>query len=322
MCIQKCTNRPDESGCQIRCGDLYADAAVKAFNTCAVSTKKCVPQRADEGTYPVPPRDAVVPEFNVADMEGRWYISAGLNPLFDIFPCQVHYFTSPEAGKMFVKVNWRVARANGQFYERSDLQRFVQDPENPAALYNHGNEMLHYQDDWYVLAFKAEKYSLVYYRGSNDAWDGYGGAVLYTRAATVDPADIPELSAAVERVGLKWESFVQTDNTCGPEPKLKVTAPTDLDALVDDVVALEQEAVDEVLVLEKEAADEVRFLEDSLVSFSRGFTILPGKGGASGMKGDMSPEAREAAATLAAMERRAEGGGLFGFLSSLFGGGK
>ena len=74
---------------QIRCGDLYADAVVKNFNTCAVTTKKCVPQRANEGLYPVPKPEALVKEFNTADFTGRWYISAGLNPLFDTFDCQV-----------------------------------------------------------------------------------------------------------------------------------------------------------------------------------------------------------------------------------------
>ena len=29
---------------------------------------------------------------------GRWYITAGLNPLFDTFPCQEHYFGVPEPG--------------------------------------------------------------------------------------------------------------------------------------------------------------------------------------------------------------------------------
>jgi violaxanthin de-epoxidase len=73
---------------QIRCGDLYADAAVKEFNTCAVTTKKCVPQRANEGQYPEPPPGSLVREFNTADFTGRWYISAGLNKLFDTFDCQ------------------------------------------------------------------------------------------------------------------------------------------------------------------------------------------------------------------------------------------
>ena len=40
---------------QIRCGDLYADKAVEAFTACAVSDKKCVPQRVDESTYPGAP---------------------------------------------------------------------------------------------------------------------------------------------------------------------------------------------------------------------------------------------------------------------------
>ncbi len=151
----------------------------------------------------------------------------------------------------------------GQFYERSDLQRFVQDPELPAALYNHDNEVLHYQDDWYIAAFKKDAYALVYYRGRNDAWDGYGGAVVYTRGATLDPAYVPDLEAAVSRLGLRWADFEQTDNTCAPEPKLAVVPPADLDTLADDVRALESEAEEG--------------LEDSLQSFSRGFTVLKGR---------------------------------------------
>jgi violaxanthin de-epoxidase len=61
---------------------------VKDFNTCAVTTKKCVPQRADNGAYPEPKADALVTAFDTTDMTGRWYISAGLNPLFDLFDCQ------------------------------------------------------------------------------------------------------------------------------------------------------------------------------------------------------------------------------------------
>ena len=53
--------------------------------------------------------------------------------------------------------------------------------ENPAILWNHGNEYLHYEDDWYVLASKPNEYVLVYYKGGNDAWKGYGGATVYTR---------------------------------------------------------------------------------------------------------------------------------------------
>ena len=77
--------------------------------------------------------------------------------------------------------------AGTNFATKYVVQTFEQDPNEGAILYNHDNEYLHYQDDWYVLAFKEEEYVLVYYRGSNDAWDGYGGAVLYSRSKTVPP---------------------------------------------------------------------------------------------------------------------------------------
>ena len=44
---------------QIRCGDLYADKAIEAFNSCAVSDKKCVPQKVDRDVYPVP-KDSIL----------------------------------------------------------------------------------------------------------------------------------------------------------------------------------------------------------------------------------------------------------------------
>lgn len=84
---------------------------------------------------------------------------------------------------------------------------------------NHDNEYLHYQDDWYILDFEPDNYILVYYRGKNDAWDGYGGAVLYTRSSTVPKNIVPRLETACEKAGIKWADFIQTDNSCKPEVK-------------------------------------------------------------------------------------------------------
>lgn len=72
-----------------RCGDLYGDKAIDTFNACAVSDQKCVPQRQDEGLYPVPGDCALDEGFDINMFQGRWYITAGQNPLFDIFDCQV-----------------------------------------------------------------------------------------------------------------------------------------------------------------------------------------------------------------------------------------
>jgi violaxanthin de-epoxidase len=64
----------------------------------------------------------------------------------------------------------------------------------------------------YVLDYEPDNFVLVYYMGSNDAWDGYGGAFLYTRSPTVNPQLVPRLEAAVQKMGLKyrWSDFTIT----------------------------------------------------------------------------------------------------------------
>lgn len=78
VCLNTCNDRPDEAACQIRCGDLYGDPAVKAFNACAVTNEKCVPQRVTQGLYPIPPKDAVVQKLSTTEyFNGRWCASWG-----------------------------------------------------------------------------------------------------------------------------------------------------------------------------------------------------------------------------------------------------
>jgi len=67
---------------------------------------------------------------------------------------------------------------------------------------------------------KPDDYVFVYYRGRNDAWDGYGGAVVYTRSAVLPDSIVPELERAAKSVGRDFKDFIRTDNTCGPEPPL------------------------------------------------------------------------------------------------------
>nr|AMJ39491.1 violaxanthin de-epoxidase 1 [Bixa orellana] len=222
-CLQTCNNRPDETECQIKCGDLFENSVVDVFNECAVSRKKCVPQKSDVGEFAVPDPSVLVKNFNIADFSGKWYISSGLNPSFDTFDCQLHEFHT-ESNKLVGNLSWRIRTPDGGFFTRSTLQKFVQDPKQPGILYNHDNEYLHYQDDWYILSSKIENkqddYVFVYYRGRNDAWDGYGGAVVYTRSAVLPESIVPELERAAKCVGRDFNKFIKTDNTCGPEPPL------------------------------------------------------------------------------------------------------
>lgn len=55
----------------------------------------------------------------------------------------------------------------------------------------------------YILDAEPNEFVLVYYKGSNDAWDGYGGAFLYTREPTVKPELIPRLEGKAVSCGPK-----------------------------------------------------------------------------------------------------------------------
>lgn len=222
ICINTCNGKEDETGCQIKCGDIFENEAVGAFNKCAVSDMDCVPTRPDDGSYPVPADDVVVPKFNTNLWNGKWYITAGQNELFDIFPCQVHFFTETEPGKFFGKLNWRVTEPDGEYFSRDAVQEFVQDPKQPGHLINHDNEYLHYQDDWYVIDYAEDgnkegvpPFAFVYYRGANDAWVGYGGAVVYTRDSKLPTELLPRLREAAKKVNFDYDKdFKATDNTC------------------------------------------------------------------------------------------------------------
>ena len=223
ICINTCASKGDqETACQIECGNLFENDVVGEFNKCAVSDMDCVPQKQDDNSYPIPANDKLVQAFPTDLFNGQWYISAGQNPLFDIFDCQVHFFTSTAPGTFFGKLNWRIDEPDGEFFTRDALQRFVQDPKQPGHLINHDNEYLHYKDDWYILDYAVDNnkdgvppFCFVYYRGSNDAWDGYGGAFVYTRDAKLPPALLPRLREAANKVNFDFDKdFTLTDNSC------------------------------------------------------------------------------------------------------------
>ncbi|EYU39513.1 hypothetical protein ABFS82_06G198700 [Erythranthe guttata] len=247
-CLQTCNNRPDETECQIKCGDLFANSVVDEFNDCAVSRKKCVPRKSDVGEFPAPDPALLVPKFNINDFTGKWFITSGLNPTFDTFDCQLHDFHT-ESNRLVGNLSWRIKTPDTGFFTRTAVQKFVQDPKYPGILYNHDNPFLNYQDDWYILSSKIENqpddYIFVYYRGRNDAWDGYGGSVIYTRSAVLPESIIPELQLAAKKVGRDFSTFTRTNNTCGPEPplveRLEKTVEEGEEILVKEVEEIELE---------------------------------------------------------------------------------
>jgi len=68
-----------------------------------------------------------------------------------------------------------------------------------------------------VCSRRGRRLRVVYYRGQNDAWVGYGGAVLYTRTPGLSPELVPRLEAASKKAGIDFKDFTVTDNTCKPK---------------------------------------------------------------------------------------------------------
>jgi violaxanthin de-epoxidase len=288
LCIQTCTGKPDEALCQIKCGDEFANGVTDKFTACAVSNKKCVPQRQDDGSWPVPTEAALVPGFEPEKFTGDWYISAGLNPSFDTFDCQLHKFKSPKSNKLVGDLQWRIQNPliEKEFVTRYTTQEFLQDPKVPGILYNHDNEFLHYQDDWYILAAREDAYFVVYYRGSNDAWDGYGGAVVYTRSPKFPKEYAKEIDDSLQKIGRSFKDFKYTNNMCEGKPTLTddlvyveskaarglSSAETsfvseiskDINIVAKDIVLAEKELVKDTVALEKVLEKDVVAVEKEI----------------------------------------------------------
>jgi len=291
-CIQTCTNRPDEAECQIECGDKFSNAVVGKFTECAVSgtAAQCVPQRQDDGSWPVPKEEALVKSFSAEALQGTWYISAGLNKAFDIFDCQKHVFEAPSPTRLVGNLQWRIKDpvAGTNFVTRYTVQEFVQDPLTPGIMYNHDNDFLHYQDDWYILGERPGEWVLIYYRGNNDAWDGYGGATVYSTNPVLDKKYFAEIDESLQKIGRRFSEFTLTDNTCKErETKLEeayqdlvfvenrvatglVTAESNIVAtLKRDVQEIERELVVAERAIQKQVMKVEKEIEKDVVEIER-----------------------------------------------------
>lgn len=174
---------------------------------------------------------------------------------------------------------------DGEFFTKNAIQKFVQDPSNPAHFINHDNEYLHYKDDWFILDYEPNDFVLVYYRGSNDAWDGYGGAFLYSRDPAVRPELFPRLEKAVAGMGLpyKWSDFTLTDNSCkdlAESPSIlreKFATKlliTEEEVLQQQLTSARNAAVNTFISEEKEAEKSIQFLENELLEFLKTTEVI------------------------------------------------
>jgi len=228
--------------CTLHCFDEHVQYTNDAFNNllACMFSNKCMAQM--HGDWPsgkscdqTQPQAAAVPNFNLSMMEGRWYITRGLSDEFDVYPCQVACNRRVASDRVNLTIWYQIPLDNGTNLPQVSNQSFFNpDPSTPAHLRQHA--WMNGQDDWYVIAAKPDVYWLVKYCGTSDTWTGYGGAFLYTRTPTMDPALEPELREAAARAGFDWDAMKVTQNqNCGIEPTPHFGCPADFqvaDAIV------------------------------------------------------------------------------------------
>jgi hypothetical protein len=108
----------------MKCGDLYKEQVLTEFQVCAISEKKCIPQRSEDTSALIPTPSALTDNFtHLERYSGNWYITHGLNPIFDCFDCQKHIVTGT-GSQLILDVQYEVrpqsssSSANDQGFTR------------------------------------------------------------------------------------------------------------------------------------------------------------------------------------------------------------
>jgi violaxanthin de-epoxidase len=166
--------------------DLYEDEAMQALTDCTLTEHACYPPLPPANDYvPISDESLEVKAFDLRTLQGRWYVAAGGNPAFDCFPCAQHEFRYNDKDKpprLEATFSYRIARDDGSVFTRRGDKLITQKGNNGKLELRLDPDRMKYRDDWTVLANEPdEDYVVVYYHGTNVAWDGYGGLNVYTR---------------------------------------------------------------------------------------------------------------------------------------------
>ncbi|KAG6735425.1 hypothetical protein POTOM_061969 [Populus tomentosa] len=182
-CLHACNNRPDETECQIKCRDLFENSLVDEFKrVCSLmkeSHERSVYLRSLMFGDSVPNPAFLVKNFNVADFVGKWFVISGLFTRSEYrglckIQCILQCSTIMTMSSFTIKMT--------DIFCQSKIEN------------------------------KQDDYIFVNYRGRNDAWDVYGGAVVYTRSAVLPESVVLELEMAAKSIRRDFNKFISTDN--------------------------------------------------------------------------------------------------------------
>jgi len=204
----------DDTKCQLKAINMFEDPNVlKDFQACILGRNRCLPQRNDLGQNWVPAPSQLVSNFEIQAYSGQWYVTYGMNPDLDCFPCQRHHWALDNEGNLKVNLEYKVQSLNKRkLFPRHMSETFTQTPRFQGVLQASDETDLHQGDDWYILGGDPKEFMIVYYIGCNDSWCGYNGGNIYSRTPHLSPKARKEVLETTANIGLDFSSMCPVPN--------------------------------------------------------------------------------------------------------------
>jgi hypothetical protein len=242
-CLGRCKG---EQSCATRCFAEYGSEDLNNWLSCTIEDYECVkvPKNIDNSAENVG-YDMAVKSFDPSTLVGKWYKTDGLNPNYDLFPCQSNVFTATDkdSSELDMDIFLRIAQPeeSGGGYWSNQLQEHMvadvaqKDAPNPTKRTMHTEGKMYglsFYENWYVVGESdgskgVPAFKLVAYKG-HTLQGNYEGSFVYSKEPVLPEAAVPAVREAAAQAGLDFSKFTRIDNTCpvGDGPLNDVNAGT------------------------------------------------------------------------------------------------
>ena len=232
-CLGRCKG---EQACATRCFAQFGSEALNNWLSCTIEDNECVkvPKNIDNSAEDVGYTN-IVQNFDPKTLIGTWYKTDGLNPNYDLFPCQSNTFKpsdgTPDASALDMEIFLRIAQPDelgGGYWDNALTEHMAVDaaPANKNSPNPSGRTMhtegkmygLTFNENWFIIGESdgsngIPEFKLVAYKG-HTLQGNYDGSFVYAKEAKLNDAAIPAVRAAAAKAGLDFDKFTHIDNTC------------------------------------------------------------------------------------------------------------
>lgn len=173
---------------------------------------QCRPKHADDMKCHVDTTSGQANLTDVSTIEGKWWVTKGVNPHYDNLPCQHNrYQFDKEAQQWINNVTW--VDADDRTPKLIGIKPSVTAPY--PGYFVHWYPTLNQTEPWVVVSKPHEDYMMMLWCGENPVMK-YAGGILLSKSKNYD--DMPkwvedEIREKVVSHGLDWDKLFINDNS-------------------------------------------------------------------------------------------------------------